>query len=51
MRHGKKIAQKGGGCPIPLDTQDQADGGSEQPDLAVDIPVDCRGFGPDGCCM
>ena len=42
-----KVAQRGGGCPIPGDTRGQAGWGSEQLDLAVDVPVDCRGVGLD----
>ena len=42
------IAQRGGGCPTPGDTQGQAGWGSEQPHLAVGVPVHCRGIGPDG---
>jgi len=38
-------AQRGGGCPIPGDIQGQAGWSSEQPDVAVDVPVHCRGFG------
>lgn len=34
--------------PVPGDTQDQTGRGSEQPDLAVDIAVRCRGVGLDG---
>ena len=37
------VAQRGGGNPIPEDTQGQAGPGSEQPDLAVGVPVHCRG--------
>ncbi len=40
-----KVAQRAGGCPILGDTQDQAGWGSEQPDLAVAVPVYCRGDG------
>ena len=38
-------AQRGGGCPIPGDTQEQAGWGSEQPDVAVGVPVHRRGVG------
>jgi len=31
----EQAAQRGGGCPIPGDIQDQARPQSEQPDLAV----------------
>jgi len=37
-----RAAQRGGGCPIPGDIQVQAGWGSEQPDLAIDVPVHCR---------
>ena len=43
-----KTAHRGGGCPIPVDTQGQAGRGSEQPDLAVSVPVHCREVGLDG---
>jgi len=39
----KQVAQRGGGCPIPGDIQVQAGWGSEQPDLAIDVPVHFRG--------
>ena len=39
----EQVAQRGGGCPIPGDTRGQAGQGSEQPELAVDVPVHCRG--------
>ena len=42
------VAQRRGGCPIPGDVQCQAGWGSEQPDLAVGVPVHCRGVGLDG---
>ena len=34
---------RGGGYPILGDIQGQARPGSEQPDLAVGVPVHCRG--------
>ena len=34
-----QTAHRGGGCPIPVDTQGQAGRGSEQPDVAVGVPV------------
>ena len=40
-------AQRSGGCPIPGGVQGQAEQGSEQPDLAVDVPVHCEGVGVD----
>ena len=43
-----QVAQRGGGCPIPGDTQGQAGRGSKQPDLPVGVPVHCREVGPDG---
>ena len=42
-----QVAQRGGGCPIPSDTQGQAGWGSEQPDVAVNVPVHGRGVGLD----
>ena len=45
---GEWVAQRGRGCPIPGDTQDQAGQGSEHPGLAVGDPVHCRGVGLDG---
>ena len=38
----KQDAQRGGGCPILRDTKCQAGRGSEQPDVAVGVPVHCR---------
>ena len=35
------------GYPIPGNTQGQVGRGSEQPDLAVGVPVHCREVGPD----
>ena len=43
----QEAAKRGAGCPIPGDTQGQAGRGSEQPDLAVGVPVPCRGVGLD----
>ena len=43
-----QVTQRGGGCPIPGDTQGEAGWGSEHPDVAVDVPVHCRGVGLDG---
>jgi len=37
-----QVAQRGGGCPIPGDTQAQAGRGSEHPDVSVGAPVHCR---------
>ena len=34
--------------PIPGSTQGEAGQGSEQPALAVGVPVQCRGVGLDG---
>ena len=42
-----QVAQRGGGCPIPGDTQGQAGWGSEQPDQAVGVPAHFRGVGLD----
>ena len=38
-----QVAQRGGECPVPGDAQGQAGWGSEQPDPAVDIPVEHEG--------
>jgi len=43
-----ELAQRGGQCPIPGNTQDQVGRGSEHPDPGEDVPAHCRGFGPDG---
>ncbi len=43
----EQVGQRGVGCPIAGDIQSQAEPGSEQPDLAVDIPVHCMGVGLD----
>ena len=37
----KQVAQRSGGCPILGDIQGQAGEGSEQPDLALGVPVHC----------
>ena len=42
-----QVAQKGGRCPIPGNIQGQVGWGSEQPGLVEDVPVHCRGVGPD----
>jgi len=36
------VAQRCDGCPIPGDIQGWAGSGSEQPDVAVGVTVDCR---------
>ena len=41
------VAQICGGCPTFGDIQGQTEWDSEQPDLAVDVPVHCRGVGLD----
>ena len=38
----KYVAQRGCGCPIPGDIQDQAGCGSGQPGLVVDSPAHGR---------
>jgi len=43
-----QVVQGGGGCPIPGDSQGQAAQGSEQPGVAVGVPVHCRGIGLNG---
>ena len=37
----KQVAQRCGGCPAHEDIKGQAGQGSEQPDLAADVPVHC----------
>ena len=44
----EQVAQRCGGCPMHGDIQGQAGWGSEQPDVAVGIPVHCRGVGLGG---
>ena len=43
-----QAAQRGDGCSILGDTQGQAGWGSEQPDIAVGVPVHCRAVGQCG---
>jgi len=43
----KRLAQRGGRCPIPGDIQGQVGWGSEQHDLVEDVPDHCRGVGLD----
>ena len=38
-----RVAQRGGGCPIPGNVQGQVGRGSEQPDLVEDVPAHGRG--------
>ena len=40
-----QVAQRGGRCPIPGNIPGQAGRGSEQPDLAEDVPAHGRGVG------
>ena len=40
-----QAAQRGGGCPIPTDTQCEAGQGPEQPALPVGVPVHCTAVG------
>lgn len=44
---GSEVVQRGGWCSIPGDIQGQAELDSEQPDLAMGIPVHGRGVDPD----
>jgi len=44
----EQVAQRGGGCSIPGDSQGQARQGSGQPDVSVGVPSHCRGVGLDG---
>jgi len=43
----EQLAQRGGGVPIPGSIQGRVGPGSEQPDLAEDVPAHCRGVGLD----
>ena len=47
VRAEKQWNQRSGGSPVLGDIKDQAGWGSEHSDLAVGIPVHCRGVGPD----
>jgi len=42
----ERVAQRGSGGSIPRNIQGQVGWGSEQPDLAEDIPAHYRGVGP-----
>ena len=44
----EQVAQRSDGSLIPADSQGQAGWGSEQPDLAVGVPVHCWEVGLDG---
>jgi len=41
----KLMTQRGGGCPVLGDIRGQDGHGYEHPDLAVGVPVHCRGVG------
>ena len=43
VKHSQ-VAQRGGRCPVPGNLQGQVGGGSEQPDLAEDVPAHCSGL-------
>lgn len=43
-----QAVQRGGGCLIPGNTQDQVGWGSKQPDLVEDVPAHNREVGLDG---
>lgn len=43
-----RVAHSGGGSPIPGEIEGQAAPGSEPPNRAVGVPVDCRGVGLEG---
>ena len=43
----EQVTRRGGGCPVLGVTQGQAGTVSEQLDLAVGVPVHCRGVGLD----
>ena len=47
LKHWHRLP-RGGRCPIPGNTEGQVGQGSEQPDLAEDVPAHCRGVGLDG---
>lgn len=44
----KQATQRCGADPVPGDFQGQAGGGSETPDITIDVPVLCRDVGTDG---
>ena len=46
VRHGNRLP-RGGVCPVLGVMHGQARSGSEQPDLAADVPVNCRRVGLD----
>jgi len=41
----EQVAQRGGGCSVPGDTEVQDGSDSKQPNLAIDVPVQCREAG------
>lgn len=41
------VAASGGGSTVLGDIQGQTEWGSEQPDLTVDVPIQCRRVGLD----
>lgn len=38
----EQVAQRGGGCPVPGNSQGQVGQDSEQPDLGENFPALCR---------
>lgn len=42
-KNTENIAAKRGGGPVPGDIPGQVEQGSEQPDVAQDVPDHCRG--------
>ena len=44
----EQVAQRCFGSRVPRDFQGQAGSGPQLTDLAVDVPVHCRGVGLDG---
>jgi len=42
-----QVSQRGDGYPVPGDIKGQVVQGSEQPDLAILVPVHCMRVGPD----
>jgi len=45
VKNWSRLPERGGICPVPGDVQGQAEWSSELLDLAVGVPVHCRGTG------
>jgi len=43
----EQVSRRDGGCSVPGDFQGKVGSGPGQPDLAVHVPVHCRGAGVD----